>query len=398
MVQPVLGSDQLFRDERSSAIRRFQPAVANSKDLINWLTLEGSGREINELLVWDAVFDKELGIKLWGGNIGWAGGVQARNEKYQTELSDVSNRAKDPCPWTNPYAVTLGFTTADQLSPNCTPKNGLVAFGVPGDNANTSRTVYAAFTELALPITDTINMQAAIRYEDYGSDVGSTVDPKVAIKWQALSWLALRGSYQTTFRGPPQSYLSGVNTYLQNIPAANAYRAVNIVGNPDLNPESADVFNTGIILEAGGFTGTIDYWNFDFKDPFQIESAGQLLTAYTANGCFFGGAGAPNTSVGTPNAGPITPVCQDLRPHVEPLGNDRREPVRGQHQHHQRQQDQYERRRYDRAVRLRSVARPDHGRCRSDAHAGIHVRRLQGPGWHRCWRRAATSPDWRTSA
>ena len=192
----------------------FVPAVANSQELINWLTLEGSGREINELLVWDAVFDKELDIELPGGKIGWAGGVQARNEKYQTELSDISNRAKQPCPWTNPYAVTLGFTTADQLTPNCNPKNGLVAFGVPGDNANTSRTVYGAFSEVALPITDSINMQAAIRYEDYGSDGGSTVDPKVAIKWQALEWVALRGSFQTTFRGPPQSYLSGVNTYL----------------------------------------------------------------------------------------------------------------------------------------------------------------------------------------
>ena len=180
--------------------------------------------------------------------------------------------------------------------------------------------MYGAFSEVALPITDSINMQAAIRYEDYGSDGGSTVDPKVAIKWQALEWVALRGSFQTTFRGPPQSYLSGVNTYLQNIPAANAYRAVNIVGNPELNPESATVFNTGVIFEAGGFTGTIDYWNFDFKDPFQIESAGQLLTAYTNNGCSFGGTGAPNTSVGTPNAGPITPICQDLRPHFEPLG------------------------------------------------------------------------------
>jgi outer membrane receptor protein involved in Fe transport len=299
----------------------FVPAVANSPEMIAWLTQEGSAREINELLVWDAVFDKELDIQLPGGSVGWAGGVQARNEKYQTELSRVANRAKAPCPWTNPYAVTLGFTTADQLSPNCNPPNGELAFGVPGDNANTSRTVYGAFTELALPITDTINVQTALRYEDYGSDGGSTVDPKIAIKWQALNWLALRGSFQTTFRGPPQSYLSGVNTYLQNIPAANAYRAVNIVGNPELNPESATVFNTGIIIEAAGFTGTIDYWNFDFKDPFQIESAGQLLTAYTNNGCFFGGAGAPNTSVGAPNAGPITPTCQDLRPHIEPLGS-----------------------------------------------------------------------------
>jgi iron complex outermembrane receptor protein len=291
----------------------FVPAVANSKELLQWLRLEGSGREINELLVWDAVFDKELDIKLPGGNVGVALGFQARNEHYNTELSDVSNRAVDPCPWTNPFAVTMGFTTPDQLSPNCFPKNGLVGFGVPGDEANTSRTVYAAFSELALPILDNLNMQAAIRYEDYGSQGGSTVDPKVAIKWQALDWLAFRGSASTTFRGPPLSQLSGVNTYLANIPAANAYRAVNIIGNPNLNPESAVTTSVGTIVEAGGFTGTIDYWHFQFRDPLQFESANQLLSAYTVNGCFDGGAGAP---VG----GPIAPICVDLRPHIEPLG------------------------------------------------------------------------------
>ena len=36
----------------------FQPAVANSQGPDQWLTLEGSGREINELLVWDVVFDE----------------------------------------------------------------------------------------------------------------------------------------------------------------------------------------------------------------------------------------------------------------------------------------------------------------------------------------------------
>ena len=292
----------------------FVPAVANSRELIDWLTLEGTGRTINELLVFDLVFDGQLGfLTLPGGAVGWALGAQTRNEVYETELSTISNRAESPCPWTNPFAVTLGFTTADQLSPNCNPKNGLVGFGVPGDEADESRTVYAVFAELALPITDTLDMQAALRFEDYGNEGGSTIDPKFAVKWQALEWLALRGSISSTFRGPSLSYLSGVNTYLQNIAQANAYRAVNVIGNEDLEPESALATSAGIIVQFGGFTATVDYWKFDFQDPFQIESAGQILAAYEANGCIDGGAGAP---VG----GPISVICQDLRPRIEPIG------------------------------------------------------------------------------
>ncbi len=299
-----------FSAPKGIANPTFNPTVANSDELINWLTLEASGREINELLVWDAIFNGELEqFELPGGKIGWAAGFQARNEKYQTELSDVANRAVSPCPWTDPFAVTMGFVTAGQLSPNCNIKTGRLAFGIPADNANTSRTVYALFSEFALPITDTLNMQAAVRFEDYGSQGGSTIDPKLALKWQALDWIALRGSISTTFRGPPLSYLSGVNSFLANFPAPLlAYRAVNVVGNPDLQPERAVVFNTGLIVEVGGFTGTADYWNFNFSDPFQTEAYDQVLTAYNAAGCFNTGAGVGSAT------------CNDLRLHVEPLG------------------------------------------------------------------------------
>jgi len=297
----------------------YKSAVANSQELIDWLTLEGEGNYRNELLVWDAVFNGDTGIKLPGGTIGWAGGIQARNEKYKVHLNDVANVAADPCPWTNPAAAQapFNFTTPDQISPNCTVKFGLVAFGVPSDQRNDTRNIYAAFAEFALPVTDTIDMQAAVRFEDYGTTGGgSTVDPKLAIRWQASDWLALRGSISTTFRGPPQSYLSGVDTVLLNISAINAYRAVNYVGNPDLQPERATASNLGLIIETHGVTATLDYWNFDFSDPIQLESAQQIINAYTANGCQ--GDGTVTNPYG-PGVG--TPVCDDdLRPRFVPFG------------------------------------------------------------------------------
>jgi len=293
----------------------YVPALGNPQEMIDWLTLRGQGKFDNELLVWDLVLDGETSIQLAGGTVGWAAGIQARREKYDTDLNDVSNAAIEPCPWTNPFAVDLGFTTPDQLTPNCDVKFGLVAFGVPADEQSTSRTVYAAFGELAIPITDTLDMQLAIRFEDYGSNGGQTVDPKLAVRWQALDWLAMRGSVSTTFRGPPQSYLGGVDTVLQNIPAASAYRAVNYVGNPDLDAEKAVAANFGLIFERDGLSATVDYWYFDFSDPFQLESAGQILNAYSANDCQ--GNGTPQNPFGT---GVGTPVCDDLRPRFVPEG------------------------------------------------------------------------------
>ncbi len=294
----------------------YVPAVGNSQELIDWLTLKGKSATTNQLLVWDFVLNGDTGIQLPGGTIGWAAGLQARNEKYELKPYGITDLAQNPCPWTNPFAVTLGFTTPDQLSPNCTVKFGLVAFGVPFSSFNTNRRIYAAFTELALPVTDTLDMQAAVRFEDYGSSGGgSTVDPKLAIRWQALSWLALRGSISTTFRGPPQSYLGGRTTVLENIQQASAYRAVNYNGNPGLGPEKALATNLGLIFETTGLLATLDFWKFDFSDPFQLESAGQILGAYTANGCT--GDGTPTNPYG-PGVG--SAVCNDLRPRFVPTG------------------------------------------------------------------------------
>jgi len=287
----------------------FDPTVANSADMTRWLIYEGESTEESKLLVFDAVFNGELDfLTLPGGPVGWAAGIQTRNEKYTVDYNAVSDRQVNPCPYTNPYAVTLGLVAASQLGPNCTVRTGLLAFGSANDAVDTSRTVYAAFSEFALPITDTVDMQAAVRFEDYGANGGSTIDPKVAIRWQAMDWLALRGSISTSFRGPPQSYLEGTNTVLQNINNAGAYKAVDIIGNPNLDPETATVGNVGLIFEAGGFNATVDYWSFKFSDPFQTESAGQLVSAYQTGLCADGQANV------------ATPRCGDLRTHIFPVG------------------------------------------------------------------------------
>ncbi|MDK1024716.1 MAG: TonB-dependent receptor, partial [Gammaproteobacteria bacterium] len=152
------------------------------------------------------------------------------------------------------------------------------------------------------------DLQAAIRYEDYGGKVGTTIDPKLAIRWQANDWLTVRGSASTTFRGPPQSLLSGRGTALAFVGAALAFKAIDTVGNPDLEPEEATAINIGFIVDTGNFYGSLDYWSFDFTDPLQVESFNAILDQYAANGCEDGGSG-----VGSAN-------CNALRAQVFPIG------------------------------------------------------------------------------
>ncbi len=298
-------SNAIYRSVQNGVINPgFDASVANSSDLLHWMYGAQKYKTVGDLLVWDAVLSGETAITLPGGTVNYAAGIQVRNEKYDLSLNTNTNLDKTPCPFNDPYSVTLG----NVATLNCSAPTGPFAFLAGAYEDNTSRNIYAVFTELSLPITDTISGQFALRYEDYGSDVGSTVDPKLGLRWQALDWLALRGSATTTFRGPPQSFLSGQVTSLQYINSAAAFKAVNIVGNPALSNESATTYSAGFIINYEGFTSTVDFWKYDLKDPFQTESAAQIVTNYIARGCQNGGAGA------------ATADCQELRSHITPDG------------------------------------------------------------------------------
>jgi outer membrane receptor protein involved in Fe transport len=126
-------------------------------------------------------------------------------------------------------------------------------------------------------------MQVAARYEDYGGEVGSTFDPKVAAKYTVNENVAIRGSAQTSFRGPTLNQLSGVATSLQFVAPTSAFKAVDQFGNPALSPESAFSYNLGVLWDNNqGFTGSVDYYSFDFSDPIIVEEQSSIVAAAVA--------------------------------------------------------------------------------------------------------------------
>ncbi|HYE45561.1 MAG TPA: TonB-dependent receptor, partial [Caulobacter sp.] len=246
---------------------QFDPGATNNRDLISWFYKTYSTQAKTTLMVADLVFDGQTNFELWGGKIGWALGGQYRSDTYETNPGSLYNTNETPCVATPDFFVT-----------NCAFQTGPFGFVGTARPTDLSGDVYALFGELSLPVTDTLQVQLAARFEDYGGEVGSTFDPKLAVRWQALSWMAVRGSIGTTFRGPPRTSLdSNPQTTLQQI--RGVYRTIDVYGDPALQPETALAYNVGLVFDAGGFRGSIDYWGFDFKNPIVAEPIGAFAAA-----------------------------------------------------------------------------------------------------------------------
>ncbi|HEY0649000.1 TonB-dependent receptor plug domain-containing protein [Phenylobacterium sp.] len=257
----------------------YNPAVANNDlDLLNWIYPRGGYEFTNQLLQWDVGLTGTTGIELPGGSVKWAVGGQVRQNDFRATYTTFFNTQLSPC-------VDTPLNGNGACFPS--PSSPLVfeAYGTPVD---LSQDVGAVYGEVNVPLLETLNLAVAARYEDYGRDGGSTFNPEARAKWQATSWLAFRGSIGTTFRAPPQLSLAPISEVTgQNI--FGTFIPVEIRGNPDLKPEKARSFGLGAIVEAGGFRGSIDYWNYRFKDSLTSEPLNNVLAAA------FGPDGGPCT-------------------------------------------------------------------------------------------------------
>ena len=61
-------------------------------------------------MVFDATFDGVLPIELAGGQVGYAIGLQARDETFDLTPDALNDLTVSPCPFNNPVSVALGNT------------------------------------------------------------------------------------------------------------------------------------------------------------------------------------------------------------------------------------------------------------------------------------------------
>lgn len=150
------------------------------------------------------------------------------------------------------------------------------------EDASGNRNVYAVLAELAIPLIKNMDLNVAVRYDDY-SDVGSKVTPKVAWRWQALNNTLLRASYNQGFRAPtlydiyaPNSITFTSNAYDDPVlcpngtpvPGADPGRDCNQQfraqqgGNQNLKPEESESWSFGAVFDiTNNVSVSADYWN-----------------------------------------------------------------------------------------------------------------------------------------
>ncbi len=103
------------------------------------------------------------------------------------------------------------FDVTYQADVDAQSEAGLVG-GSAGNSAQGNRSVNALSAEAILPVTDYLEIDLAVRYDDY-DDFGSAVSPRVGATFTMVDNLVLKASYGQGFRAPDMSDLYGATSF-----------------------------------------------------------------------------------------------------------------------------------------------------------------------------------------
>ena len=249
---PLTGTPGVGACEYFNPFSTSYTSAPNSQYVVDSFTGEEVIDSKAEMQVAEAFASFEV-FELDGGAAGLALGMQYREEKLAQDYDVLANQ--------DSFTFVIGNPDFDG-----------------------KLDVWALFGELALPVTTELDVQIALRYEDYGSTIGDTIDPKLALSWRASEDFSVRASVSTSFRAPTVFLRNGGATSLQQltdpVQQANAFAAVRTAGNDALKPEESTAYNVGFSFEPiKDWSVEMDYWNFDFTDLIIQENAQALLNA-----------------------------------------------------------------------------------------------------------------------
>ena len=170
---------------------------------------------------------------------------------------------------------------------------GVGSNGFPGYSPAFSevynRDSYAVYADVSADVSDTLFLQAALRYEDY-SDFGSELVYKVAGRVLVSETFAVRGSFGTGFRAPTpgQQGTTNVSTRLpQGLPVATGLfpasgSVAQALGATPLRAETSTSYTVGFTADVEEVTITVDFYSIDVNDRFNAISTRTVSTDPTA--------------------------------------------------------------------------------------------------------------------
>ena len=192
-----------------------------------------------------------------------------------------------------------------EQTPNATSSD---IFGFSASPAyDLERNNYGAFAELAAPLTKTIELSGAARYDTFEAvknaiakrDMGSKESSstyKVSARWQPTQSFLMRGSYGTGFKAPSMldigqplvaaGFTSSSYDCPPNLRAEKAdycqvgKRQYNVIsgGNENLKPEKSKQYTIGFRFEpTASFSVQADLWDVKIRDAVSSVSEAQIF-------------------------------------------------------------------------------------------------------------------------
>jgi len=168
---------------------------------------------------------------------------------------------------------------------------GLIG-GSAGNSAQGYRDVTAFSAEVILPVTEWLEIDGAIRYDDY-SDFGSASSPRVGIVAEipGVDGLTVRGSWGQGFRAPDLSDLYGLTSFsaegatdywgcqLNGVEDCPSRQFDTYIGsNPNLEAEESESFSISASYEfLDSWMVSINYFNLDLQNAIEYTSAQDQL-------------------------------------------------------------------------------------------------------------------------
>jgi outer membrane receptor protein involved in Fe transport len=281
----------------------------NPEDLALWMFDPRAVETLSHNFTADLVFNGRSGVKLPGGEIGWALGAQYRSLANRVNVPSAFNNGSIQCEWPSNTTSANGAGSGN-LSPTptsttsanfrgCTPDApGPFVLFAPTLPTQAEQSQYSLFGELQIPLFETVDIQLAARREKFSNDLGATVY-KASGKWNVWGPLTLRASYGTNYQTPPLGVTPGAITVAARTytVAASNWLAAQFITDADLKPETARTSNIGAIWQSRGFAADhrlrliVDY--FDIKTKDQI---GQVADPNQIASLVFNGAGGTITT------------------------------------------------------------------------------------------------------
>ena len=210
---------------------------------------------------------EELNVNLRVGypissRVNLAGGLEWRDEKFTIGVGQTES-------WVNGPFADQGFSAASNGFPGFAPISG----------GNWSRSNFAGYVDAEAGRGSNYTLGAAVRLEHF-ADFGTTLNGKLAGRYEFNPNFAARGSVSTGFRAPTPGQSNAYNVSTQfdltlmdlvnngTIPSISRVAALR--GGEPLEAEKSRNYSAGVILRSGRFGLTADVFRVDLRDRLAV--------------------------------------------------------------------------------------------------------------------------------